>query len=319
MDKIQRVRSAIAGHEVDRIPAGFWTHFPPAASTGRAMADAHLDFYRRSGVDFVKVMNDNPYRLVGLDRIDRPSDWRRLRPEPRDSSGRLAYLDGVKAILDAVGHEALVIVTVFNPFATANDNRSGSLDFSDMGFDGISAHLREDPESTSVGLEVIAESLAMLAVDCVEAGAAGVFFSANGAERGRFSAEEFERHIARTDRVVLDAARAAGATFNLLHVCGADQRLEAYAGHAVDVVNWAPQMGNPSLVEGRRLLGKTVLGGLDQSGPLSTASRPAIEREVREAVAAFGARGFMLGAGCAVTGEVDPEVFAWARDAATTP
>jgi hypothetical protein len=75
MDKIQRVRSAIAGHEVDRIPAGFGTHFPPAASTGRAMADAHLDFYRRSGVDFVKVMNDNPYRLVGSDRtgsIDRP-------------------------------------------------------------------------------------------------------------------------------------------------------------------------------------------------------------------------------------------------------
>jgi uroporphyrinogen decarboxylase len=253
MDKIQRVRSAIAGHEVDRIPAGFLTHFPPAASTGRAMADAHLDFYRRSGVDFVKVMNDNPYRLVGSDRIDRPSDWRRSRPEPRDSSGRLACLDGVKAILDAVGHEALVIVTVFNPFATANDNRSGSLDFSDLTFGGISAHLKEDPEATAAGLQVIAESLAMLAVDCVEAGAAGVFFSANGAERGRFSAEEFEHHIGRTDRVVLDAARASGATFNLLHVCGADQRLEAYAGHAVDVVNWAPQMSNPSLVEGRRL------------------------------------------------------------------
>lgn len=316
MGKIQRVRCAIAGHDVDRIPAGFWTHFPPAASTGRAMADAHLDFYRRSGVDFVKVMNDNPYRLVGIDRVIRPSDWRRLRPEPRDSSGRLAYLDGVKAILDAVGHEALVIVTVFHPFATANDNRSGSLDFSDMSFEGIIAHLREDPESTSVGLEVIAESLALLAVDCVEAGAAGVFFSANGAERGRFSDEQFEHHIGRTDRVVLDAARAAGATFNLLHVCGAAQRLEAYAGYPVDVVNWAPQMGNPSLVEGRRLLGKTVLGGLDQSGPLSTASRPAIEHEVREAVATVGARGFMLGAGCAVTGEVDPEVFAWARDAA---
>lgn len=189
MDRIQRVRRAIAGLEVDRIPAGFWTHFPPAAATGRAMADAHLDFYRRSGVDFVKVMNDNPYRLVGLDRVDRASDWRRLRPEPRGSQGRLAYLDGLKAILDAVGHEALVIATVFNPFATANDNRSGSLDFSDLTFDGISA--------------------------------------------------------------------------------------------------------------------------------LSTASRPAIEREVREAVAVAGARGFMLGAGCAVTGEVDPEVFAWAREAAT--
>lgn len=318
MDRIQRVRRAIAGLEVDRIPTGFWTHFPSEAATGRAMATAHLDFYRRSGVDFLKVMNDNPYRLVGIDRIERPSDWRRLRPEARGSQGRLAYLDGVRAILDAVGHETPVVVTVFNPFATANDNRSGALDFSDLSFEGITTHLREDPESTSAGLHVIAESLASLAVDCIEAGATGIFFSANGAGRGRFSAEEFERHIGSTDRMVLDAARAAGATFNLLHVCGADQRLEAYVGYPVDVVNWAPQMGNLSLVEGRALLGKTVLGGLDQSGALSSGSRAGIEAEVHAAIAVAGMRSFMLGAGCAVTGEVDPEVFAWARDAAVT-
>jgi hypothetical protein len=38
---------------------------------------------------------------------------------------------------------------VFNPFATANDNRSGSLDFSDLTFGGISARLKEDPEATA--------------------------------------------------------------------------------------------------------------------------------------------------------------------------
>lgn len=316
MDRIERVRRAIAGQEVDRIPAGFWSHFPSDAATGRAMADAHIDFYRRSGVDFVKVMNDNPYRLAGVERIERPSDWAGLRPEPRDSRGRREYLDGLKAILDAVGHEAPVIVTVFNPFATANDNRSGSLDFSDLTFGGITAHLREDPVSTAAGLRVIAESLAGLASDCVQAGAAGIFFSANGADRGRFTAEEFERHIAATDRIVLGAARDAGATFNLLHVCGADQRLEAYVDYPVDVVNWAPQMGNPSLVEGRALLGKTVLGGLDQDGPLTGPSCDAIEHEVRAVVTAVGTRSFMLGAGCAVSGEVDPSRFAWARDCA---
>ncbi|MCZ8116196.1 MAG: uroporphyrinogen decarboxylase family protein [Pseudomonadota bacterium] len=316
MDRIERVRRAIAGLEVDRVPAGFWTHFAPEAVNGRAMAEAHLDFYRRSGTDFVKVMNDNPYRLVGVERIDRPADWRRLRPEPRGSRGRRAYLGALRQILDAVGHEAPVIVTVFNPFATANDNRSGALDFSDLAFSGISAHLKEDPDATSAGLRVIAESLALFAADCVAAGAAGIFFSANGAARGLFDAEEFDRHIGSTDRMVLEAARAAGATFNLLHVCGADQRLEAYVGYPVDVVNWAPQMGNPSLVEGRALLGKAVLGGLDQSGALTCGSRPDIEAEARAAVAAAGTRSFMLGAGCAVTAEVDPEVFTWARDAA---
>jgi len=316
MNRIERIRAAIKGEKVDRIPAGFWSHFPVHAVTGKAMAEAHLDFYRRSEVDFIKVMNDNPYSLDGVARVDRASDWRKLRPEPPNSPARNDYLDGLKRILDAAGHEALVIVTMFNPFSTANDNRSGRLDFSDADFRAITADLREDPVSTLAGLRVIAESLAAFAERCVESGAAGVFFSANGGDADRFDAEAFDRLIGTTDRLVLDAARTAGAEFNLLHVCGSNQRLVSYADYSVDVVNWAPHMRNPSLTEGAAIFGRTVLGGMNQRGPLIDNSRELIQQEVHNVLDEFGADRFILGAGCAVSDDARPESFALARDAA---
>lgn len=318
MDRIERIRAAIRGEKVDRVPTGFWSHFPAHAVTGMAMAEAHLDFYRRSEVDFIKVMNDNPYRLDGVSRIDRPRDWRKLRPEPLDSPVRKDYLDGLKRILDAAGHEALIIVTIFNPFSTANDNRSGTLDFSDADFRAITADLREDPVSTFAGLKIIAESLAVFAERCVETGAAGVFFSANGGDTDRFNAEAFDQWIGTTDRMVLDAVRATGAEFNLLHVCGYNQRLASYADYPVDVVNWAPQMRNPSLKEGAKILGRTVLGGMSQVGPLASGLCESIEQEVHQVLDEFGAERLILGAGCAVSDEARPENFAVAREAALT-
>jgi uroporphyrinogen decarboxylase len=278
------------------------------------MANAHLEFYRRSHGDILKVMNDNPYQLVGVSRIDQPSDWRRLRPEPRYSPGRRQYLDGLKQILDAVGHEVPVIMTVFNPFATANDNRAGILDFSDASFAGITHDLRTDPKSTLVGLRVVAESLAEFSRACIEAGAMGVFFSANGGERDRFHDDEFESWVMATDRMVLDAARDAGAQCNVLHVCGARQRLSAYRDYPAQIANWAHELDNPSLLEGRRMLGRTILGGLDAQGPLTRGSRGEVEEEVRQVLASAPAPAFILGAGCAVQGDVSPDLFAWVRE-----
>lgn len=318
MNKRERVKAALRGEVVDRVPGAFWMHFPPESCNGHAMARAHLDFYRSTDPDFLKVMNDNPYELVGVDRIDRPADWRRLRPATRGSRVRVEYLDGLKEILDAVGQEAPVIVTVFNPFATANDNRSGQLDFSDATFDGITAHLREDPGSTCRGLNAIAESLAEFSRDCIEAGAAGIFFSANGGEHGRFSPDEFRDLIEASDRLVLEAAREAGGEFNLLHVCGAGQRLQSYADYPVHAVNWAPQMDNPTLAEGRKIFRQAIVGGMVQAGVLATGPRPMIEDEARRALAEAGARHFMLSAGCAVAGDVPAEHFVWAREALAT-
>ncbi len=305
MNKIERVQAALKGEPVDRVPASFWFHFGPDRVGGHAMAQAHLDYYRRADQDFLKVMNDNRYALMGIDQIRSPQDWRRVKPAPLASQPYQAQLDGLREILDAIGDEVLVVNTVFNPYATGNyiSNRQ------------VTEHFQADPESVSLGLSAVAESLAEFSQACIEAGAAGVFFSAQGSERDRFAEEQFQTHIQSHDLVVLRAAEAAGATFNLLHICGENVRLAAYADYPAHAVNWGPQHNNPSLVEGKALLGRTVIGGVDERGPIVTGPRPAIEAEVNATINAMGTKGFMVGAGCTVPNDIAVEHLVWAREA----
>ena len=58
MDKRKRVLHAFQNKPVDRPPVGFWFHFPPEKAKGKACIDAHLAYYRESGIDFLKVMSD---------------------------------------------------------------------------------------------------------------------------------------------------------------------------------------------------------------------------------------------------------------------
>ena len=72
MDKIERVRAVLRGEPVDRVPAGFWFHFAPEYRGGEAMARRHLEYYRATDLDIMKVMNDTgfitklPYHVQGV-------------------------------------------------------------------------------------------------------------------------------------------------------------------------------------------------------------------------------------------------------------
>ncbi|MFW6115811.1 MAG: uroporphyrinogen decarboxylase family protein, partial [Chloroflexota bacterium] len=235
-----------------------------------------------------------------------PQDWQRVKPAPLSSRPYQDQLDGLRQILDAVGHEVLVISTVFNPYATGN-YISGRQ---------VTQHLLADPEPVSAGLSAIAESLAAFSQACIETGAAGVFFSAQGSEIDRFTDHQFETYVQPHDLVVLRAAQAAGASFNLLHVCGQQVRLRAYAHYPAHAANWGPQHHNPGLAEGKAILGRTVIGGVDERGPIVTGPRAAIEAEVSATINAMGTRGFIIGAGCTVPDDVPVEHLIWARAAA---
>jgi uroporphyrinogen decarboxylase len=117
-------------------------------------------------------------------------------------------LDELQRILDAVAGECLVITTLFGPFASGN-HASGDL---------VTAHVRADPEPVSQGLAAIADSLAEFALACVAAGAAGIYYSAQGGEADRFTKDEFVCTIKPHDLTVLDAVKDQGE-FHLLHIC----------------------------------------------------------------------------------------------------
>ena len=285
MNKIERVRAALAGAQVDRVPASFWFHFTPDKAHGEASVRAHLDYYRESGVDYLKVMNEHPYQANVS--IQTPSDWKQVRPAPLSARFYQEQLDEIKRIVDELQDECLVITTLFNPFSSGNDT-SGHL---------VTEHLKEDPESVGQGLAAIADSLAEFALACVDAGASGIYYSAQGGEEGRFTEEEFLRYIKPHDLTVLNRAKDRGE-FHLLHICGNRIRLPLYADYPSHAVNWAVTKDNLDLKNGHELFQRTVVGGMDDRGIVVDGSPDAIRAAVREVIADFGTRGLILGADC---------------------
>jgi uroporphyrinogen decarboxylase len=291
MNKLERVRAALAGEAVDRVPASFWFHFPAEQAHGEASVKAHLDYYRASGVDYLKVMNEHPYRTE-VD-IKTPMDWQAVRPAPLSAPFYQAQLDEIKRIADEIQGKCLIVTTLFGPFASGN-HASGRK---------VMAHLKADPEPVSQGLGAIAESLADFGVACVDAGAAGIYYSAQGGEEDRFTEETFERYIKPHDLTVLKGVEGHGE-FHLLHICGNRIRLPLYADCPSHAVNWAVTKDNLSLKQGQELFGRTVVGGMDDQGIMVDGSAEEIQTAVREVIAGFGTRGLMLGADCTLPTDI---------------
>jgi uroporphyrinogen decarboxylase len=290
MNKLERVRAALSGAEVDRVPASFWFHFPKPQAHGAASVQAHLDYYRAAGIDFLKVMNEHPYEANVA--IQSPADWRHVRPAPLNSRFYQDQLDEVKRIVDALKGECLVITTIFGPFSSGNHASGGK----------VTEHVKADPAAVSQGLGAIAESLAQFAVACVEAGASGIYYSAQGGEEERFTADEFQRCIKPHDLTILNALHGE---FNLLHICGDNMRLALYADYPSHAVNWAATKHNLNLKQGYSLFKRTVVGGMGDRGIMVNGSPEEIRSAVQEVVAGFGTRSFILGADCTLPTDID--------------
>jgi uroporphyrinogen decarboxylase len=294
MQKKERVRAALQMQPVDRIPASFWFHFPPDSHIGPASVRAHLDFYRNTDVDFLKVMNEHLYQV---DRtLAGPSDWSGLRPAPLSSPFYQGLLEELRHILEAVGDEAFVIVTVHGVFASAfHATRSPEETFSQH--NPVVQHLRQNAEPVLGAFDAIADSLAQFAQACLDAGAHGVYYAALGGEQVRFTEDEFLTWIKPYDLRVLQAIAARGE-LNILHICKDQVRLNLYADYPAQVVNWAVSEQNASLGAGRTLFDRPILGGVKYRGPIVTGPSEAIEAEVHQAIREFGTKGLLLGADC---------------------
>ena len=292
MNKKERVRAALAGGNVDRVPASFWFHFPAEYKHGTASVKAHIDYYRASGIDFLKVMNEHPYEASIA--INTPSDWKRVRPAPLSAPFYQGQLDEIKQIVDTLGSECLVITTIFGPFSSGNAASGGK----------VTEHLKADPEAVSQGLGAIADSLAGFAVACIGAGASGIYYSAQGGEVDRFSEQQFVSYLKPHDLTVLNALKGHGE-FNLLHICGDNMRLALYADYPSQTVNWAATKHNLNLKQGYSLFRRPVVGGLNDRGVVVNGSHTEIQAAVRQAVSDFGKRSLIVGADCTFPTDID--------------
>ena len=297
MNKIERVQAVLRGEKPDRIPAGFWFHYPDSLDT-KQMAEEHLKTYRETGVDIYKVMQDYIHRIDTP--VQKSGDWNKVKLPGCSSPVYQKLLDVLKRILDGTGRDALTFQTMFGPLKIA--------EFS-FGKDILMAHAKEAPDLVAAAVKGIAESQAEWAAGFINAGATGLFYSAQFSEPGRFSRDEFEKISGSSDLLVIKAAEAAGGR-NLLHICGEPEyqfktSLEWYTGFPCAIVNWSVKDTGISLKKGKELFGgKPVLGGMNNKGNIANGSDASIREEVRAALDSAGTTaGIMLGADCTVQGE----------------
>lgn len=303
VDKIALVDAALAGKEPERIPFSVWYHFPPEARGGSACARAHIEHYRRYDVDYLKVMNDNPYDMPeSMPVIELPKQWLELEPLSGNEPGFAAELEALREIDEEIGSEVRFIVTVFGPWSTA-------MKLSDK---NAVRHLREDPESFEAGVAAVTESLSNFAQKAVKAGASGIFLAASGAEPSMLTREEYRRFIKPYDIQLLEAV--SDAPFNLLHVHGTDVYMDLFLDYPATAFNWPSHRSDFPVSKMRELTDKCLVCGIDERGPIAEGKMRKSIIQVSEALSDAGRDGFMVGTECTISPDTSPDLICALRD-----
>ena len=63
-------------------PAAFFLHFDADHKVGSAAAAKHLEYFRKTDMDFVKIQYEQQYQPV--DFLNKPSDWSKLKMNKLD-------------------------------------------------------------------------------------------------------------------------------------------------------------------------------------------------------------------------------------------
>jgi len=312
MDKRERVKAALAGRPVDRVPVGFWGHDFLREWTPQGLADAMVESVQRYDIDYLKVNPRATYYAEAWGCRYRPSGDPALGPETEawvlksaDELGSIRPLDigsgpfGEQLeALRLIGHrlagETPFIQTVFSPLSVLGRLANGDLS-------AVREYMRDFAPALHGALAAIAETLARYTAACLKAGADGIFFATvDWGTLDSCGPEQYAEFGRPYDMRVLKVAR--GGSFNVLHVCRQNNMLVDLLDYPVQAFNWAAALpGNPSLAEVLSKTDKAVMGGLNERTTLLKGSPSEVQGEARAALTETAGRRFLLAPGCSIS------------------
>lgn len=276
----------------ETVPAAFFLHFDPAYHAGQAAVDKHMEYYRYTGMDLVKIQFELPFPQQP--QIQNPEDWSTLPFFALDHYEPM--LKVVEGLVRAAKKEALVVLTLYSPFMLCNNM---------AGMETVTRHLEQDPDAFKVGISRMTESLLGFVRACIRLGLDGFYTSTQGGEAGRLSDPAlFDTYIKPYDLMVMNEIDRS-CIFDILHVCDYWQpyedisRFADYPGH---VVNASLEMADGSHLTGSEvasLFNRPFMGGLARKGVIAGGTPGQIREAVVAALAAAPER-TILGADCTV-------------------
>jgi uroporphyrinogen decarboxylase len=305
MNKIERVRSTLAGQPVDHPPMTIWYHFGNQHSSPQMTAQVHLDFFEYYDLDLLKLMNDYDYpNPAGLEVVATPDDLRRLEPFEATKTPLGQQLQAVERVAKALKGKALFVDTMFNAWNTLRRNLTK---------EATEPLMAQHPEAVVKALEVINGNLIEYALATLERGAAGIFLSVP-ASAEFVTREQYERFMRPFDLALLNAVQGKGEC-HILHAHGSQLFLDRLLDYPVQVLSWADLNGGPSIAAARQRTPLTLMGGIDHV-KFAYSSAALLRRQVKAAKTQAGPTKFILAPGCSVATYSFPPLVRATRDAA---
>lgn len=305
MTNVERVRAALAGRPVDRVPFTLWYHFGLQHAPAERTAQAHLEFLDAYNLDWLKVMNDFSYPMpAGLETLSEARELARLTPLDLETTPLSEQLRVIELLAPALRGRALFVDTVFNAWNTLRRN---------VVKEAMEPLMRDHGPALLEALGVVNENLIRYARASLARGAAGIFFSVPATAES-VTPEQYERFMRPFDLAFLEAIRDTGE-FHVLHAHGSRLYLDRLLDYPVHAWSWADRESGPSLAEMRRRTPLALLGGIGHN-TFAYSSAARLREEVRTAVAEAGRQKLLLGPGCAVPTYSFPELIRATRDAA---
>lgn len=279
----ERVLAALDGEVADRLPLTLWRHWPVDDQDDSVHARVAVAHHQRFELDIVKLTPSaafmaeawgavTEYRGAGTgvrDYVSRPvaspADWDLLTFADPSLTREVEVVRRVRA---AVGPDVPVLATVFTPLSVVRYLAGDGL-FTD--------HLRRETSTVLRAMRTIGATTVQLVRDLLAAGADGIYFSLFPASYSVMGEAEYRSLVLPFDQQVMEAA--SGAWLRVAHFHLPAPLLGVARDLPVNVVSWEHTHGGPSLAEGARITGSTVLGGFDQLGALARASASVVAAE----------------------------------------
>lgn len=296
-NKRERMMQWLAGKtEPNYTPAAFFLHFGNEYKSGTAAAKRHLEFFKQTDMDFVKIQFEQTYERQAF--LQKPADWSRLALRKLDFYEPL--LVTVRELVKTAKKDSLILMTLYSPFMCAGHCATSPV---------LLKHLEENPEAVKKGLEILTQSQLLFVLACIKEGVDGFYMSTQGSEARRFSNPKiFEGYVKPFDLVSMKEVQAT-CPFNILHVCdyvapyANYDAVYDYPGH---VINCNVKLIDKQISahEIAKRFKRPFMGGMDRHGVIATGTPQQVEDEIRKVVKA-APKQFMLGADCTVAGETD--------------
>lgn len=299
MNKRDLLLTLLSQKETPSIPAGFFLHFDPQYHRGQAAIDKHLEFFRYTGMDFVKIQYEQP--VADWMPIQNPADWTKM--PHYDEAFFAEPLKVVEGLVKGAKAEALVLVTLYSPFMWARRVAGDAR---------LTQHILESPSQVEQGMERITESVRTFMRACVRLGVDGFYASTQGGEAHRFTdVHLFEQFVKPYDLSIMQEIDQT-CLFNILHVCdyqGSYDDLTRFLDYPGHVVNSPLQVGDQHLSpqEVATLFNRPYMGGMERLGVIATGSEAEVKLAAAHVLASAPTR-FILAADCTV-----PSATPWAN------